>query len=78
MSAGYPQSLCHACRWMREIISGRGSRFVLCEKALVDERFAKYPPQPIGRCSGYEAALRPVNPPAEGHGNAQRDQADTE
>lgn len=39
---------------MREIVSGRGSRFVLCKKAQEDPRFAKYPPQPLLACPGYE------------------------
>ena len=57
---------------MREITSGRGSRFVLCRKSLEDERFAKYPPQPIGRCTGYAAAeSEPVQPPAEREGDSQ-------
>jgi hypothetical protein len=67
-------SLCHSCRWMREITSGKGSRFVLCRKSQEDTRFAKYPPQPIGRCAGYEiAASEPVQPPAERDGSAERD-----
>jgi hypothetical protein len=38
---------------MREITSGKGSRFILCRKAQEDDRFPKYPPQPIASCSGY-------------------------
>jgi len=38
---------------MREIISGKGSRFLLCEVSQTDPRFKKYPPQPIVRCLGY-------------------------
>jgi hypothetical protein len=40
--------------WMRQIVSGRGSTFLLCRKAQDDSRFAKYPPQPVARCIGYE------------------------
>jgi hypothetical protein len=47
-------SLCQSCRSMREVVSGRGSRFLLCRKAQDDSRFAKYPPQPVVRCEGYE------------------------
>ena len=47
-------SLCHTCRHMRAINSPRGSRFLLCRMSQEDERFAKYPPQPIVRCVGYE------------------------
>jgi hypothetical protein len=39
---------------MREIVSARGSRFLLCQKSQEDERFAKYPPQPVVQCAGYE------------------------
>jgi hypothetical protein len=50
---------------MRLITSGRGSQFLLCRKSQDDPRFAKYPPQPIVRCSGYQAKL-PVDAPAAG------------
>lgn len=48
------RSLCETCRHVREITSARGSRFLLCQKSLKDERFAKYPPQPVIRCAGFE------------------------
>lgn len=38
---------------MREIVSGKGSQFVLCTLSQTDLRFAKYPPQPVVRCEGY-------------------------
>jgi len=38
---------------MREIISGKGSRFLLCELSRVDVRFVKYPGQPVRKCLGY-------------------------
>lgn len=47
-------SLCQTCRHVREIRSPRGSRFLLCQRSQVDPRFAKYPPQPIVKCSGFE------------------------
>jgi hypothetical protein len=46
-------SLCESCRSMREVISGKGSRFLLCELSTTDRRFDKYPPQPTVRCLGY-------------------------
>jgi hypothetical protein len=49
-------SLCFLCRYKREVVTGRGSQFLLCRKSLEDERFAKYPPQPIVRCSGFESS----------------------
>jgi hypothetical protein len=47
-------SLCPTCRFVRVIVSGKGSQFLLCEKAAEDQRFVKYPPQPVVRCGGYE------------------------
>ena len=57
---------------MRLITSNRGSQFLLCRKSLEDRRFAKYPPQPIVRCSGYEFAS-PVDAPAAGDQSAESD-----
>lgn len=48
------QSLCETCRHRKEIISGTGSRFLLCQLSQADRRFPKYPPQPVGKCVGYE------------------------
>lgn len=47
-------SLCETCRFLREIVSGKGSRFLMCLLSQSDARFPKYPPQPIRRCIGYE------------------------
>jgi len=47
-------SLCETCFYRREIVSGTGSRFLLCEKSQMDRRFQKYPSQPVVRCKGYE------------------------
>ena len=49
-------SLCERCRFLREIISGKGSRFLLCQLSQTDRRFEKYPPQPISWCVGYRPA----------------------
>jgi len=46
-------SLCLTCRRRREVITGKGSRFVLCTLSQSNPQFAKYPPQPVGRCEGY-------------------------
>jgi hypothetical protein len=51
----FPSSLCHRCTHLRTTANARGSVFMMCEKAKVDERFTKYPPQPVGRCGGFEA-----------------------
>ncbi len=49
-------SLCQSCDHARTIVSGKGARFLLCELSLTDSRFAKYPPQPIVRCAGFDTA----------------------
>jgi hypothetical protein len=58
-------SLCDTCRHRRDVVSGKGSRFLLCRLSQTDKRFAKYPPQPVRHCPGYEAepaAAAPDNP----------------
>jgi hypothetical protein len=49
-----PISLCETCVHLREVISGTGSRFLLCRRSHTDKAFAKYPPQPVTSCAGYE------------------------
>lgn len=47
-------SLCEFCRQMKEVVSGKGSRFLMCQKSAADNRFPKYPPQPVVACDGFE------------------------
>ncbi len=47
-------SVCEFCLHTKEVISGKSSRFLMCQKSSVDKRFAKYPPQPVIRCDGFE------------------------
>ena len=47
-------SLCEYCSHMKEVVTGKGSRFLLCDKSGTDRRFQKYPPQPVVKCSGFE------------------------
>lgn len=47
-------SLCVHCRWVREVVSGSGSKFLLCRLAAEDKTYAKYPAQPVVRCEGFE------------------------
>lgn len=47
------RSLCETCATMREVITPRGSRFLLCQLSTTDPAYPKYPPQPVVRCSGY-------------------------
>jgi len=47
-------SLCEFCRHLKEVVTGKGSRFLLCQKSVSDDRFAKYPPQPVVQCTGFD------------------------
>jgi hypothetical protein len=53
------RSLCETCASMREVLTPKGSRFLLCQLSRTDPAFPKYPPQPIVRCNGYR--LRETN-----------------
>ena len=48
------RSLCETCARVREVITPRGSRFLLCQLSRTDPAFPKYPPQPMVRCDGYQ------------------------
>ena len=48
------QSICDVCSHMKEVISGTGSRFLLCQLSQTDRRFQKYPQQPVLRCEGFK------------------------
>ncbi len=48
------KSLSESCRRLREVVSSRGSCFLLCLLSQSDKRFPKYPPQPVLKCGGYE------------------------
>jgi hypothetical protein len=39
---------------MREIVTPKGSRFLLCELSQSNPDYPKYPPQPVVRCNGYQ------------------------
>ena len=47
------ESLCERCERMREIISGKGSRFLLCQHSQVEPQYPKYPPQPVSSCRAH-------------------------
>ncbi|MFN8619030.1 MAG: hypothetical protein U0837_18265 [Dehalococcoidia bacterium] len=46
--------LCALCRHARQVVSGRGSVFLMCELAKSDPRFRKYPALPVLRCAGFK------------------------
>jgi hypothetical protein len=49
------QSLCETCAWMREVVTPKRSRFLLCQLSQIDPDYPKYPPQPVFQCEGYLA-----------------------
>ena len=48
------QSLCETCVWLREVVTPKGSRFLLCQLSSANPAYPKYPPQPVVRCRGYQ------------------------
>ena len=48
------KSLCETCAWLREIVTPKGSRFLLCELSTANAAYARYPAQPVVRCQGFE------------------------
>lgn len=54
-----PPGLCQDCMHARRIESDRGSVFFLCQLALTDSRFKKYPRLPVLSCPGYERQTAP-------------------
>jgi hypothetical protein len=48
--------LCADCTHARRIESDRGSVFYMCQLALTDNRFKKYPRLPVLSCAGYESS----------------------
>jgi hypothetical protein len=47
-------SLCESCASMREIVTPKRSRFLLCRLSYDDPEYPKYPPQPVVQCNGYK------------------------
>jgi len=47
-------SLCETCALMREVVTPKGSRFLLCQLSVSNPDYPKYPPQPVVRCEGYQ------------------------
>jgi hypothetical protein len=52
--ASFNQSLCETCARMREVVTPRGSRFLLCQQSSRDTAYPKYSPQPVRRCAAYQ------------------------
>jgi hypothetical protein len=54
-------SLCEICRHLKEVTTGKGARFLLCQKSAVDNQFPKYPPQPVVECRGFQETENRTN-----------------
>jgi hypothetical protein len=48
--------LCSDCCHVRVVRSGRGSVFLLCQRAASDPAFPRYPALPVRACPGHETA----------------------
>jgi hypothetical protein len=46
-------SLCEFCQNMRDVVTPKGSRFLLCQLSTTDPDYPKYPRQPVLQCDGY-------------------------
>ena len=57
-----PPGLCPACRHARRVTTPR-SVFLLCERSRDDERYERYPRQPVRACPGHEPAGEGETPP---------------
>jgi len=56
---------CADCRFMRKMISDRGSTFHLCQRSATDPNFPKYPRLPVLKCLGYEKCVPEEEVPPE-------------
>jgi hypothetical protein len=61
-NSNFRHSLCTHCGHAREIVSGKGSRFLLCLRAVPQSGLPKYPPQPVLVCAGFESRRLPDDP----------------
>lgn len=52
------RGLCNDCHYGRIVASAKGSRFVLCERSLIESHYEKYPAMPVLECNGYLPADR--------------------
>jgi hypothetical protein len=49
------KGLCPRCAFVREIVTPKGSRFLLCQLSQTEAAYPKYPSQPVVLCRGYRA-----------------------
>jgi hypothetical protein len=60
------RSLCENCARVREVVTPKASRFLLCQLSSTDPAYPKYPPQPVVRCDGYRPSEESEQDTAQG------------
>ncbi|HTU26384.1 MAG TPA: hypothetical protein VMF30_13345 [Pirellulales bacterium] len=60
-----PKNLCDSCGWMREIVTPRGSRFLLCQLSSTNSALPRYPRQPMLRCEYHQTRPIATEPPPD-------------
>lgn len=55
-------SLCESCSLMREVVTRKGSRFLLCRLSQTNSAYPKYPAQPVVRCDGFRELGQSASP----------------
>jgi len=70
---GRPLSLCSCCSHCREVVSARGSRFLLCRHGGSTGNFPKYPVQPVFYCAGFETGPLSNQPDATSEDSGEID-----
>jgi len=63
--------LCPGCAHVRRVGTPR-SVFLLCQRSRDDDRFERYPRQPVRRCPGFEPAPEAETPPGQGPGRGSQ------
>lgn len=63
-TTGANPGLCGSCVHTRRVETGR-STFYLCERALTDPSYRKYPPLPVLACRGYDRSAAALHPARE-------------
>jgi hypothetical protein len=53
------KSLCESCQHVREVMTPKKSRFLLCQLSSSSPKYPKYPRQPVLKCEGYQPNDRP-------------------
>lgn len=66
-----PASQCPGCSHVRHVSTPR-SVFLLCQRSRDDDRYERYPRQPVRQCPGFEPAAEAQTPPGQGPGRGSQ------